>query len=419
MAALSLHCHSLDGGAVSISYLRTGSAAVYPVAFDVHRRAAHARYGYRPKAIVALPVCNEADSLIPAMLALGAQYDLQGYELAPADVLVLVLLNGCTDASWGRLQSLRGTDAPSWIAIDGQLPETLRHAGGARRTALLKALSLTTSDTRLIATTDADSMVPATWIARQLKWLDEGCDAILGAIDMSVADADVLPSKLRRRQFKERCYARWLAHIDAWLDPCDCDPWPRHGVPSGASLGFRPGALRAALPLPAPMCGEDRALVQRFHALDLKVRGDEKLRVITSGRLHGRARGGMADTLMYRIRNPGAPCDAVLETVDRAVARARWRARLRRRWLDGRLSAPWLSRALNIPLTRAESLLCLPTFGLLWQSCERYSPRLVHVPLSPSLLDAEILAAKRWLHARAQTDATVYPEREPLLELPA
>lgn len=144
------------------------------VAFDVRRRAAHARGCYRPKAIVALPIGDDAASLVPALLALGAQCDLRGCELAAGDVLVLVLLNGCTEASWERLQSLRGPDAPSWIAIDGGFSDTQKHPGGARRVALRKAQSLATADTLLIATTDGNSTVSATWVARQLEGMNRG-----------------------------------------------------------------------------------------------------------------------------------------------------------------------------------------------------------------------------------------------------
>lgn len=392
-----------------------------PLIFDVRRQASHVHAGQRPKAIVAIPVCNEADSLISAVRSLGMQCDPRGRELAPADTLVLLLLNGCTDASWECLSSLRGTDTPPWIAIDGELPQANRHAGGARRTALLKALSLATADTRLIATTDADSVVSSTWIARQLEWMDRGCDVVLGSVDVSADDLRSLPLDLRRRECAERTYAQRLSQIDAWLDPSEYDPWPRHGAPSGASLGFRPDALLAACPLPAPRCGEDRALIRRCHALDLKVRGDSWLRVTTSGRLHGRARGGMADTLMHRIRHPGAPCDALLESVDKAVARAQLRAQLRQHRRQGGLSTRWLSRTLDISPVLAQGLRHLPTFGVFWQACERISPWLAHVPLHPASLGNEIRTATDWLKLRAWQSPIpthVHPSQA-ILEIPA
>jgi Glycosyl transferase family 2 len=288
-----------------------------------------------------------------------------------------------------------------WIAIDGELPLANRHAGGARRAALLMALSLATADTRLIATTDADSIVSNTWIARQLEWMDRGCDVVLGSVDVSADDLRSLPLELRRRECAERAYAQRLNRIDAWLDPAQYDPWPRHGTPSGASLGFRPDALSAACPLPAPACGEDRALIHRCHSLDMKVRGDPLLRVTTSGRLHGRARGGMADTLMHRIRNPGAPCDEMLESVDRAVTRAQLRAQLRQRHRQGDLSARHLSRTLDLSPTLAHDLLQLPTFGSFWQACERVSPWLARAPLHPASLSNEMRIATEWLLSRA------------------
>jgi hypothetical protein len=390
-------------------------------AFDIRHRAAHARAGYRPKAIVAIPVRNEADSLLAAMLALGTQKDLCGDALPAGDVLVFLLLNGCSDGSWERLQSLRGAHAPNWIAVDGELPGSLQHAGGARRVALTKALGLTTSDTTLIATTDADSTVSATWVAQQLAWMQRGCDVILGSPEVALGDMHAWPPELSQRHRRERLYARWLSRIDAWLDPCDYDPWPRHGIPSGASMGFRPTALRAAFPLPAPACGEDRALVQRCHALDLKVRGDAKLLVTTSGRLRGRARGGMADTLLHYVGHPGAPCDAMLEPVAHAIARARWRIRLRERRRRGHLSTAWLARVLAIAPTEAERIIAMPTFGLFWQACERSSPRLARVCLNPAGLDREIRIATEWLRTHTpHTHVTHCLDAEQaMIEVPA
>ncbi|HEY9131949.1 MAG TPA: glycosyltransferase family A protein [Dyella sp.] len=388
-------------------------------AFDIRRRAVHVRPGSRPKAIVAMPVCNEADSLVPAMLALGAQNDLHGR--AFHDVLVVVVLNGCTDASWDRLQSLRNAQAPAWIGIDGELPVALRHAGGARRVALTTALGLATDDTDLIATTDADSTVSTTWVARQLAWMHRGCDVILGAPEVALDSTHAWPRELIQRHRRECCYARWLGRIDAWMDPCDYDPWPRHGTPSGASLGFRPTALRAAFPLPAPAVGEDRALVQRCHALDLKIRGDAQIRVTTSGRLHGRARHGMADTLAHWIRNPGAPCDSMLEPVTRAITRVRWRIRLRERRRQGHISAAWLARALAISPREADRIVAMPTFGLFWQACQQSSARLTPVRLNPSALDQEIRTATEWLRIHTpHTYLSSYLDSEPaIVEIPA
>ena len=364
--------------------------------FETHRRSAYGRGAFRPRAIVAIPVRNEEDYLEPCLRALGAQRTSDGQPLGPGDVLVLLLLNGCTDNSWTRVQALRDEGIPSWIALDGELVATCRHAGGARTVALSKALSLATSETCLIACTDADTVVGPTWIARQCALLEAGTDAVMGIADILPVDEYALPQSLRLRQRLERSYGLWLDRIDALLDPQAHDPWPRHTLVSGASLGFRPAALRMMRPLPAPRCGEDRALIERCHMLDLKVHGDMELSVITSGRLQGRADGGMASTLTHRMHHPHAPCDERLEPFDDAVARATWRSHWRSLHRHGRLDAARIAQDLSIDVAAASDLTALPTFGLIWHEAECIAPALARRRLRPDQLPQELRRASAW-----------------------
>ena len=52
--------------------------------------------------------------------------------------------------------------------------------------------------------------------------------------------------------------------------------------------------------------GEDRALVVALENANLKLRHAPAVSVITSGRLIGRAPGGVADALAFRTENPQA-----------------------------------------------------------------------------------------------------------------
>ncbi|HEX7814304.1 hypothetical protein [Dyella sp.] len=353
--------------------------------FHVRRRAAHARAAYRPSAIVAIPVQDEGVDLGNILAALGAQCDLHGHALAPASVAVLLLFDGCSDARWERMETLRGSHMPSWIAIDGDLPEASRHAGGARRAALLKALALAAPETTLIATTNADSMVPAMWLARQIDWLARGCEVVMGMAQRPTFD-DMDPA-LESQHRLEMVYARWLDRIDAMLDPIDHDPWPRHRTPSSASLGFKREALQAMLPLPAPAHAHEQALIQRCVTLDLKIRADANLQVHNPSlaALHA---GGMRS-------NRPLPFEPLVHAVTRSILRGQLRARHR----AGTLSAETLTGSFAMPTEHAHAALKMPTFGRLWHEVEHSSPLLQHTPLLPSHLPREIEAALAWFNA--------------------
>ena len=132
----------------------------------------------------------------------------------------------------------------------------------------------------------------------------------------------------------EARYEALLIEITAFLDPSPGNPWPHHWCRSGASLAARLSTYRRIGGMPAIPLGEDRAFVEAMLAHDLVVRHDPNLVVVTSGRLQGRAKGGVADTIRLRCDLPDSLCDDRLERLERVVARSMLRRRLRR--LHGR-----------------------------------------------------------------------------------
>lgn len=348
------------------------------------------------KAITAIPVRNEADHIDACLDALGQQRDAAARPMkASATVL---LLNGCDDGTWKALQR-RADRAPAperWLAVDCELPRTLQHAGGARKAALAIALRLAGPDTRLIATTDADSRVPCDWISRQLDALAAGAGAVAGAADIDAKETSLFPAGFRQRIELESCYTQWLERVDALLDPLLHDPWPRHRTPTGASLGFSPETLRLLQPLPAPSLGEDRALMDRCRALDIPIRFDAMLRVHTSGRLKGRAEGGMADTMAHRLAFPEAACDVLLEPFTQAADRSKARAWLRTMHRLEALQTVDAQRHFGLAMPRWRRLPLDGSFGRLWQELEQCSPRLRRIPMLPRQLPEQIGYARCW-----------------------
>jgi len=132
-------------------------------------------------------------------------------------------------------------------------------------------------------------------------------------------------------------------------------------------------------------------LVHALEARDCRVRHDTTLQVQTSGRLFGRARGGMADTMRKRILEPDTPCDERLEPIDRAYFRARTRRLLRELHGSARPHAQLKTLAARVQLTThtLSDALNIGSFGTAWRAIEDRSPRLVRRPIRPSLLASE------------------------------
>jgi hypothetical protein len=119
------------------------------------------------------------------------------------------------------------------------------------------------------------------------------------------------------------------------LDPIEWNPWPHHATISGASLALTVESYRRVGGLPRVPLGEDKALVAQLLHHDLKIRFEPGIRVVTSGRVDGRAPGGVADTLRIRSIEPEAFCDDALEPF-RIAIRRRARSRRHLRSLRGR-----------------------------------------------------------------------------------
>ncbi len=353
-------------------------------------------------AVIAIPVRNEERDLPACLDALLAQCDRDGRKLARGTFGVVLLLNNCNDGSAAVASRYRRRFFPTLQVASVRLPPSEAHVGAARRLAMERAAEWLERDgcgPRLILTTDADSRVAPTWIAENLAAIETGAAAVAGDIELDASDHARLPAALHARGTLEHRYGLQLVEIGALLDPEDHNPWPHHGTISGASLGVTLSAYRRVGGLPAHPLGEDKALVHALQCEDIKVRFAPNVRVVTSGRLTGRARGGAADTIRLRCEEPEARCDASLEPLMLALARALWRGRMRRAYV-ARDAADAKHATAEISLLRAAPA---RSFGRFWENFEATNlPR--GRRLTPSDLPAEIRRAERALarlHASA------------------
>lgn len=338
------------------------------------------------RCVVAIPVRNEAERIGACLEALAAQRDIGASGLG-----VVLFLNNCTDETAHVVAALR----PSLCIPVRVIERTFvgANAGWARREAMEAAADWLDEGELfdgLILTTDADSRVPADWVARNLAAVADGVDAVAGRIALDDADAARLPAALHERGSREGGYEARLIELEALIDPVPHDPWPRHWTTSGATLAVRLGTYRRVGGMPPLAVGEDKAFVSSLLSSDARVRHDPGILVVTSGRLDGRAPGGAADTMKLRCEVPESPCDPRLEPLPQALFRYAWRRRLRRLYASGRLDrvhswAPWI----GIRADEARTIARLPTLGAILAAVEAKSPCLTYRPLRPRELPGQ------------------------------
>jgi glycosyltransferase involved in cell wall biosynthesis len=240
--------------------------------------------------VVAIPVRDEAKRIGNCLAAFSRQS-------VPPDHVVL-LLNNCTDGTADVVRSLPKADH-SLNIIECQLEGSSASAGVARGLAMNHAASLIKDG--VIFTTDADGEVPPDWIESNLQAVEEGADAVCGRAVIDPIEALLIPQHLHDDDAREVAYGQLLDQIRSIIVPDPADPWPRHQEDSGASLAITTTMFRRIGGVPHLPSGEDRALIESLRMIDACVRHDPQISVVVSGRIEGRAGGGMADTIRRRI----------------------------------------------------------------------------------------------------------------------
>jgi hypothetical protein len=353
-----------------------------------------------PGFVVAIPVRDEEERLPACLRALAGQRDRLGHAIPPALVRVVVFANNCADRSASLARKLGAGLSLDIRVVEDRLHPATAHAGNARRAVMDLAeawlVEAGESDGVILAT-DADSQVAPNWIAENLAAFEAGAEAVLGCIDLDEESAR-LPEALHRRGKLEDTYERLLTELSWLLDPLGHDPWPHHATISGASLGVTRTAYCRVGRLPRVPVGEDKALIALLSRHDARIRHCPTAHVITSGRTHGRAPGGVADALAIRSREPDAFCDEALEPFCVAFARAAWRGRVRRRHGAGRLALDqdWAAK-LGISPREVNDIIQETAFGAAWGAIEDRSPLFARRLLRPTELPEQTSIARRWL----------------------
>lgn len=265
--------------------------------------------------IVAVPVRNEAKRLPQLLCALAA-----AAMRSPVPVTVVIFANNCTDHSTDIVRSFAH---PSLRLELHEVQFADAHAGLARR----KAMDLAARAGALILTTDGDAAPDPRWIAAALGAAHSGADVVCGRIDADCRHV-LATSPGRRVTAAEVAYSGLQHELRHAIDILAGRQGPRrpHYIESGASMAIRADCYQAIGGLPRVRSSEDRALVHHAEVHGLVVRYADEMNATVSGRLHGRAEGGMAEALRHRMQDedPQAdqsmlPVHLLAELWDRAV----------------------------------------------------------------------------------------------------
>ncbi|WP_249206788.1 glycosyltransferase [Gluconobacter cerinus] len=265
--------------------------------------------------LVAIPVCNEEEHIVPCLLALARQ------ETQPDKVVLWI--NNTTDQTHERVASLTNT-LPFELEIVRVIYDPgLASAGLARRDAMAHAAQYASSDA-LLVTTDADSEAAKDWLSRTLNaFTHYPVEAVFGRALLFPEEARKIPFNLHDDERAEQAYGALLDQIALLLYPEPHDPWPRHTEHSGASIAVTYQAWSKVGGMPAVPTSEDRAFYQLLRKNGIRVRHAPDVKVYVSARLVGRAQGGMAETLARRLRVQDEYIDDIFEPVSRRLLRMR------------------------------------------------------------------------------------------------
>lgn len=231
------------------------------------------------KAVVVVPAFNEEETIGACLRALRAQTGLARREYA-----VVLVLNRCTDGTEAAARAAAGDLNLRIVDGPGGGP------GPARRVGMDLAASWLPHD-GLIASTDADTIVAADWLRRQLDAVAAGADAVGGFIDLGDHDLPAAVLEDRDRRAADRL-AAVLTHT----------PSAEHHHFAGASMSLTAAAYRRVGGIEPLAALEDEALERALRAHGLRVDRLLSVRVRTSARLTGRAPAGLAHDLARASR---------------------------------------------------------------------------------------------------------------------
>ena len=242
--------------------------------------------------MVVVPAKDEEHTLPATLEALYQQTNPQGIPLDKRWYEVIVLANNCSDATAevAKKFALAHSDGRLHVA-SCHLSPPYAHVGYVRRLLMDEAYRRLMLRGRLrgvIASTDGDSTVNATWVYHTLKAVRQGADVVGGRIRTT-------PQAIGRRYYLQDVMYRHLqAQLESIIDPQPADPWPRHFQNFGPSLAVTCELYERAGRLPMLRALEDVRFYEALQRCDARIRHCPRVEVLTSARTQGRVDFGFS-----------------------------------------------------------------------------------------------------------------------------
>jgi hypothetical protein len=184
---------------------------------------------------------------------------------------------------------------------------------------------------------------------------------------------------------------------------------PRHTQHSGASIAVTGRMYRQCGGMPAIASGEDRAFIAALRRADARIRHAPECHVTVSGRIDGRAPGGMAETIRRRLCAPDLFLDDRLEPANHCARRARLRRALRLCLTDKTL-LPAFAEETKLSQATLGHVLGSNTFGKAWALAESESPVLARRRVPASDLPSQMRRAQEICDVLRQKSERHLPE---------
>lgn len=240
------------------------------------------------RACVVVPARDEEDLVEACLEGLAAQRGVD-----PAQFEVVLVLDACADGTEARARASAAASPGLRLHL---LEGPGRGAGPARRVgmdlACERLLGLGRAD-GLVACTDADSVVAPGWLRAQLIAVAAGARAIGGRVEIRHDDARRLGRRVLRRR-AEQSAARHRAVLAAEGGRSGST---EHWQFSGASMSLTAGTYAQIGGIEPHAALEDEALERSLQGHGVPIERLSAVRVVTSGRTHGRASRGLAHDL--------------------------------------------------------------------------------------------------------------------------
>lgn len=219
---------------------------------------------------VVIPAMNEDQTIGECLDSIYvAINDLRSSTRRNFVVSVVVVLDSCTDAS-----SVIAAQFDDLTAVTVDFANVGRSRAEGIRVALDQLRSPRSAT--WIANTDADSVVPVSWLTNQIGLADAGTDVLLGTVEPLATD---LTEAQSMAWHETHPHGRAVGHVH------------------GANLGVRASAYLRVGGFAPQEEHEDADLVERLRNISAEVIGSDAFPVVTSGRTVGRTPGGYAGYL--------------------------------------------------------------------------------------------------------------------------